>query len=143
MSSQTRTNEVPEAKEVQALEDAKQIHLLRFWDKLDERPFENNAFKFERSIFDIMPHARHPLAMEVVREREFMPLKNREGSFSPVEVRKGMRRLHTSWIKMAGRTDEDDQNIEIPAHIALDSDEFVLHCERSSSLATEAKNSAQ
>ena len=87
-------------------------------------PKQNNAFKFERFIFDILPRAERPLAMEVIREREFMPLKNREGAFSPDHVRQSMRRLHTSWLKQAGWTTEDELSIEIPASVALDGADF-------------------
>ena len=83
-------------------------------------PTESNAFKFEKFIFDILPKAERPLAMEVIREDEFMPLKNREGSFSAEHVRQTMRRLHTSWLKRAGWTNEEELSVEIPAQVALD-----------------------
>lgn len=88
-------------------------------------PTENNAFKFEKFIFDILPQAERPLAMEVIREQEFVPLKNREGLFSPEHVRQTMRRLHTSWLKQAGWTIADELPIEVPPSVALDAAEFL------------------
>jgi UDP-N-acetylglucosamine/UDP-N-acetylgalactosamine diphosphorylase len=88
-------------------------------------PTQTNAYKFEKFIFDILPKAQNPLAMEVVREHEFMPLKNRDGAFSADYVREAMRRLHTGWLKQAGWTSESDLPLEIPACVALDADEFV------------------
>ncbi len=94
------------------------------------QPAENNAFKFERFIFDILPQAERPLAMEVVREQEFMPLKNREGLFSPDHVRQAMCQLHTSWLKQAGWTTADELPIEIPAAAALDAADFLARHHR-------------
>lgn len=88
-------------------------------------PAENNAFKFERFIFDILPRAERPLAMEVIREDEFTPLKNAEGQFSPEDVQRAMRRLHTSWLNAVGWTTEQELPIEIPASAALDREDFV------------------
>lgn len=90
-------------------------------------PKETNAFKFERFIFDVLPFAKNPVAMEVIREHEFVPLKNREGEFSPDHVRSALRRLHTGWLKQAGMTNEEELPVEIAASIALDQAEFLKH----------------
>jgi len=94
-------------------------------------PKETNAYKFERFIFDILPFAKNPVAMEVIREHEFVPLKNRDGEFSPDHVRSAMRRLHTGWLKQAGMTNEDELPVEIAASIALDQAEFQARFQQS------------
>lgn len=91
-------------------------------------PKDQNAFKFERFIFDILPLANRPLAMEVIREREFTPLKNAEGAFSPEYVRSAMRKLHTTWLRQAGWTNETELPVEIPADVALDEADFRKRC---------------
>lgn len=88
-------------------------------------PNENNAYKFERFIFDILPRAERPLAMEVIREQEFMPLKNAEGQFSAEYVKKGLCRLHTGWLKRVGWTNEEELPIEIPPSAGLDEEDFA------------------
>src|SRR5262249_45560553 len=89
------------------------------------QPDKPNAYKFEKFIFDILPKANRPLAMEVIREDEFTPLKNKEGAFSAEHVRKALRQLHSKWLKLAGWTNESELPVEIPASVALDGAEFV------------------
>lgn len=103
-------------------------------------PRENNAFKFERFIFDILPQAERSLAMEVVREREFMPLKNAEGQFSPEHVQSAMRQLHTSWLKKAGWTNETELPIEIPSSAGLSEEDFIA---RQTEMMTNNNHSAR
>ncbi len=93
---------------------------------------ENNAFKFEKFIFDILPHAQRPVAMEVVREHEFVPLKNSHGDHSPDHVRQSLMRLHTRWMQQAGWTTEESLPVEIPASVALDETDFIAHCGQTS-----------
>jgi UDP-N-acetylglucosamine pyrophosphorylase len=60
-------------------------------------PTEPNAYKFERFIFDLFPLAERVEVHEVLREREFAPVKNAQGADSPdtaralveAEVRRG------------------------------------------------------
>ena len=100
---------------------------VAFVDEMGQlvQPTENNAFKFEKFIFDILQHAERPLAMEVVRKHEFVPLKNSQGTFSPDHVRQAMRRMHTHWMQRAGWTTEEELPIEIPPSVALDEDDFA------------------
>ena len=39
-------------------------------------PQEPNALKFERFIFDLVPHAKNPLVVEFAEAEVFAPLKN-------------------------------------------------------------------
>lgn len=87
-------------------------------------PGEENAWKFEQFVFDLLPLARQPLVFESCRDEEFYPLKNRSGEFSPEEVRKHQSRRHAGWLRRAGWTVPADAVVEISPLIAVD--EFDL-----------------
>lgn len=50
------------------------------------------ACKFERFLFDVLPHAEGAFALEVPRSREFMPLKQPTGPEGPEAVAESMKR---------------------------------------------------
>ena len=56
----------------------------------DEQPERENALKFERFIFDLLPLADRWLLVRERRDEEFMPLKNATGADSPETVRLGL-----------------------------------------------------
>lgn len=58
--------------------------------------------KFERFVFDALTLSPRSVTLEVAREEQFSPLKNREGLDSPESVRRDLCRLHASWVKEAG-----------------------------------------
>jgi UDP-N-acetylglucosamine/UDP-N-acetylgalactosamine diphosphorylase len=89
------------------------------------RPETDNALKFERFIFDVLPAAQRTLVMECRREHEFAPLKNREGLYSPEYVRSAMCREFTRWLRASGLTLADELPVEIGPLIALDEHEFA------------------
>lgn len=64
-------------------------------------PLEPNAIKFEKFIFDAFGKARNCVLMEVSREEEFSPVKNREGKDSPESCRRDMLRRCVRWLKAA------------------------------------------
>ncbi len=91
------------------------------------RPIEPktaNALKFERFIFDVLPHAQKVLVVEADRSREFNPVKNASGDDSPAEVRSAMSRIFRQWLSDAGVSVADDAMVEISPLFALDSDEL-------------------
>ncbi|TFH00733.1 MAG: UDPGP type 1 family protein, partial [Calditrichales bacterium] len=47
------------------------------------KPEEKNGIKFETFVFDALSDARTAMCLEIVREEEFSPLKNKEGENSP------------------------------------------------------------
>lgn len=69
-------------------------------------PEEPNAFKFEQLIFDILPEARNVVLMEIVREEEFSPIKNAQGTDSLESFKKSQLSQYVEWFKKVG--------IEIP-----------------------------
>jgi len=66
------------------------------------RPDQPNAIKFERFIFDALPHARRWTLVETDRTVEFEPLKNATGPDSPETVRQRMSDLFAGWLESAG-----------------------------------------
>jgi len=59
-------------------------------DGFPHAPSAPNAYKFERFIFDMLPHAKDVFALEVAREREFLPVKDADGPNSPAAVGQAM-----------------------------------------------------
>ncbi len=78
-------------------------------------PAEPNAYKFELFLFDIMRCAADVAALQVVREEEFAPVKNREGDDSPASAHRLIIDLHRKWLRDAGLPEEclAGQEIEI------------------------------
>jgi UDP-N-acetylglucosamine/UDP-N-acetylgalactosamine diphosphorylase len=70
------------------------LPLHKAWKKAKIRgkmPAEPNAWKFEKFIFDLFPHARTKV-MVFPREEIFSPLKNKEGEASPETVARDLQR---------------------------------------------------
>ncbi len=94
------------------------------------QPDCENALKFERFIFDLLPLADRCLLVETSRREEFMPLKNGSGPDSPETVRQALSNLNASWLEKAGvhlpRKEKGDVAIpvEISPLFALDADEL-------------------
>jgi len=93
-----------------------------------ETPSEINGWKMEMFIFDIFESSSNLVALEVLRNEEFSPLKNAPGSQKdcPETCRRDLSNLHKAWIKKAGGqiiegNDEDDFLIcEISPLVSLD-----------------------
>lgn len=66
------------------------------------KPATENAIKFEKFMFDILPHAEPWLLVATPRDDEFAPLKNADGADSPAEVRAAQSRLAARWLAAAG-----------------------------------------
>ncbi|KAH9747215.1 UDP-N-acetylglucosamine diphosphorylase 1 [Citrus sinensis] len=62
------------------------------------------GFKLEQFIFDAFPYAPSTALFEVLREEEFAPVKNANGSNfdTPDSARLLVLRLHTRWVIAAG-----------------------------------------
>jgi UDP-N-acetylglucosamine/UDP-N-acetylgalactosamine diphosphorylase len=94
---------------------------VRFWD--GERPIEPekpNAFKFERFIFDVIPHSQKSLVVETSREREFNPVKNAVGPNSPEHVRHTLSDQYRRWVHPVTGPLPEDQMIEVSPLFAVD-----------------------
>jgi UDP-N-acetylglucosamine/UDP-N-acetylgalactosamine diphosphorylase len=95
-------------------------------------PSEPNALKFERFIFDLLPHARRPVVIEYAEEDSFAPLKNAPGAAkdTPEYVHRFMFDQHRRWLEGAGALVDADANIEISPLYALDADEVAAKIAR-------------
>ncbi|MGQ0637112.1 MAG: UTP--glucose-1-phosphate uridylyltransferase [Planctomycetaceae bacterium] len=93
-------------------------------------PEQENALKFERFIFDVLPLANKSLVVEVRREDEFCPLKNKSGDFSPPFVQAAMSRQYAGWLRAAGVDVPDGLPVEISPLYALDADELAGKIDR-------------
>ncbi|MCS7168389.1 MAG: UDPGP type 1 family protein [Gemmatales bacterium] len=89
-------------------------------------PYEANALKWERFVFDVLPWAQRVLVVEIERAEEFEPLKNASGEHSPETVRAALCELYARWLEQAGlRVPRDSSGrvtvaIEISPLVALD-----------------------
>jgi len=95
------------------------------------QPEHENALKFERFIFDVLPLAERWLLVETTRQDEFEPLKNATGADSPETVYRGLCNLAADWLGRAGVAvpRDADGNAAVPLEVsplfALDADEFA------------------
>ena len=121
-----------------ALKDALPFHIARkkvpyLGDdgKLVE-PHEPNALKFERFIFDLLPHAKNPLVVEYAESDVFAPLKNAPGASrdTPDYVRQFLIAQHSKWLKAAGTQVAKGTAVEISPLWALDAEAVAARSDR-------------
>ena len=67
------------------------------------KPAAENALKFERFIFDVLPLAERWAVVETRRREEFAPLKNATGDDSPEAVKQAISDLAAEWLDGGGR----------------------------------------
>ena len=95
-------------------------------------PSNKNGIKFEAFIFDALPYANRTMSLEVAREQEFSPVKNRQGVDSPMTTRQDMCNLYGRWLEYAGfKIPCDDRDnvtikIEISPLYALDKEDLII-----------------
>lgn len=91
------------------------------------KPSEPNALKFERFIFDLLPHAERPIVVEYAEEEAFAPLKNASGApkDTPEYVHKFLLDQHRRWLEAAGAHVAPGVHVEISPLYALDADEVA------------------
>jgi UDP-N-acetylglucosamine/UDP-N-acetylgalactosamine diphosphorylase len=63
------------------------------------KPSEINGIKFEAFVFDALLDTQKSVSLEVERELEFSPLKNKEGLDSPETVKRDLCNLYGSWLE--------------------------------------------
>jgi len=88
-------------------------------------PEKENALKFERFIFDVLPLAERWTVLETDRYEEFAPVKNAEGADSPQTARQAISNLAADWACCAGLDVPADVLVEISPLFALDAEEFA------------------
>lgn len=65
-------------------------------------PIKPNSYKFEYFLFDIFEMLNDMVALEVEREEEFAPVKNKDGEDSPETAKELILNLHKKWLINAG-----------------------------------------
>jgi UDP-N-acetylglucosamine/UDP-N-acetylgalactosamine diphosphorylase len=86
------------------------------------RPTEVEGRKYETFVFDALPFAERVLNLEVVREREFAPIKNRTGVDSLESSRELLLAEHGRWLREAGV--QVDGGVEVSPRAALSADDL-------------------
>jgi UDP-N-acetylglucosamine/UDP-N-acetylgalactosamine diphosphorylase len=112
------------------LKDALPFHIARkkvpFVDDSGRRvePTKPNALKFERFIFDLLPHAANALVVEYPEADVFAPVKNAPGADrdTPEYVQRFMVDQHRRWLSAAGVRIAKGVAVEISPLWALDAD---------------------
>ena len=66
------------------------------------QPEKPNAYKFEMFIFDALKDAAEVVVMEVRREDEFSPIKNKSGDDSSSTAFRDLQNLYHRWLTEAG-----------------------------------------
>ena len=115
------------------LKDSLPFHIAhKKADYIDEsgqlvEPQEPNALKFERFIFDLLPHAQRPVVIEYAEEESFAPLKNAPGApkDTPEYVERFMLNQHRRWLEAAGASVQPGVDVEISPLVALDADDLA------------------
>jgi UDP-N-acetylglucosamine/UDP-N-acetylgalactosamine diphosphorylase len=99
-------------------------------------PREPNALKFERFIFDLLPHAKNPFVVEYAESDVFAPLKNAPGAprDTPEYVHQLMIAQHTKWLTAAGTEVADGVAVEISPLWALDAEAVAARADRPPSI---------
>ena len=90
------------------------------------KPVCLDVWKFETFVFDAIPLAERACGMEILREEEFSPVKNKDGADSPETARSAMIDQCRSWLKKAGVHVAPEVVIEISPLFALDEDELGI-----------------
>lgn len=99
-------------------------------------PMTENALKFERFIFDVLPHAERWSVTPTTRADEFEPLKNAEGPESPATVRRALINHAGRWLAEAGvcvprdHAGDVTSPLEISPLFALDKEELQTKISR-------------
>ncbi len=88
-------------------------------------PETENALKFERFIFDILPHAERWTVLPTEREEEFAPVKNKDGVDSPASAQALMCAQAARWLRKAGIEVPEGIKVEISPLFALDEAELL------------------
>jgi UDP-N-acetylglucosamine/UDP-N-acetylgalactosamine diphosphorylase len=88
-------------------------------------PEKPNALRFERFIFDLLPHARQALVVEVDPAEAFAPVKNSddEPTDSPRTAKEAMIALHRRWLEEAGVKFVGNPAVEVNPFWAANGDE--------------------
>jgi UDP-N-acetylglucosamine/UDP-N-acetylgalactosamine diphosphorylase len=110
----------------------KVAHLNEAGDHVE--PEKPNALKFERFIFDLLPHARNPIVVEYAEQEVFAPVKNAPGAKrdTPEYVQHYLVAQHRHWLEAAGTKVAEGAAVEISPLWALDAERVAGRADRPS-----------
>lgn len=91
----------------------------------DGKLMKQPGWKFETFIFDALPFAQKSCALEVKREQEFAPVKNKEGADSPATARAALNSLYRRWLAETGAEIAPEIQVEISPFFALDKEDLL------------------
>lgn len=94
--------------------------------RVEPRPDQKNAYKFEQFIFDVLPLTDVALVVEGDRKREFNPVKNATGKDSPETSRAALCRNAADLLRDAGVAVRDGVKVEISPLFAMDSQDVRM-----------------
>ncbi len=89
-------------------------------DGVAQTPDKPNGFKFEKFIFDLLPHAKNVVNLAFDRRDEFSPVKNASGEDSPDTCRKDLSAKAARMLIQAGFKIPLDADGYPPCPIELD-----------------------
>ena len=95
-------------------------------------PQSPNGYKFEMFIFDALPYAQYNVIMEVLRENDFSPIKNKKGEDSAATAKHDLINYYGKMLQKAGvDVPFDSENnvkgmIEISSLFALDENDLKM-----------------
>ena len=95
------------------------------------QPEKPNAIKYERFIFDLLPHAENAFVVEALASEAFAPVKNANGSATdtPDHAMQGISDLHRGWLNAAGVQVPSHIRVEINPLFAIDAQELKSKCQ--------------
>lgn len=90
-------------------------------------PDQPNATKFERFIFDLLPHAKNAFVVESLPSEAFAPVKNANGAETdtPMLARAAISDLHRGWLQQAGASITEGVSVEINPRFSLSAADLV------------------
>ena len=90
-------------------------------------PDQPNAIKFERFIFDLLPMARKPLAIEIADDDGFAAVKNAESAATETKAttQQAMINQFVRWLEQCGVHVEPGVPVEISPLFAIDQRELA------------------
>jgi UDP-N-acetylglucosamine/UDP-N-acetylgalactosamine diphosphorylase len=91
----------------------KKVSFVDLQSGAEVKPEKENAVKFEKFIFDLMPAAENSVVVEVDPPNHYAPLKNKDTADCPETVKRDLSKQFISWLRQAGAEVADDAVIEI------------------------------
>jgi len=83
------------------------------------KPDKPNGIKFESFVFDALLDTQKSISLEVEREKEFSPLKNKDGLDSPETVKRDLCNLYGGWLEQNNVVVPKNEHGDVKADIEI------------------------